>query len=51
LKRGRSEGVTVLSYKTLFFELTGAVSGGPHAERTIAAFGEFPDDLPEEAVT
>jgi len=51
LKRLRSEGVTVLSYKTLFFELTGAVSGGPHAERTIAAFGESPDDLPEEAVT
>ena len=51
LKRLRSEGVTVLSYKTLFFELTGAVSGGPHAERTIAAFGKFPDDLPEEAVT
>jgi nicotinamidase-related amidase len=51
LKRLRSEGVTVLSYKTLFFELTQAVSGGSHAERMIAAFGEFPDDLPEEAVS
>ena len=50
LVRLRSEGVTILSYKTLFFELTEAVTGGPHAEKTIAAFGEFPDDLPEEAV-
>jgi nicotinamidase-related amidase len=50
LMRLRSEGVTILSYKTLFFELTGAVRGGPHAEKLIAAFGEFPDDLPEEAV-
>jgi hypothetical protein len=47
--RLRSEGVTILSYKTLFFELTEAVTGGPHAEKMIAAFGEFPDDLPEEA--
>jgi nicotinamidase-related amidase len=50
LMRMRSEGVTMLSYKTLFFELTETVSGGPHAEKTIATFGEFPDDLPEEAV-
>jgi len=49
LMRLRSEGAIILSYKTLFFELTEAVTGGPHAERTIAAFGEFPDDLPEEA--
>jgi nicotinamidase-related amidase len=45
-----SEGVTILSYKTLFFELTQAVTGGPRAEKLIAAFGKFPDDLPEEAV-
>jgi nicotinamidase-related amidase len=51
LKRLRTEGVTVLSYKTLFFELTQAVSGGSHAETMIAAFGGFPDDLPEEAVS
>jgi isochorismate hydrolase len=50
LMRMRSEGVIMLSYKTLFFELTEAVTGGPHAEKTIATFGEFPDDLPEEAV-
>ena len=51
LVRLRSAGVTMLSYKTLYFELIEAVPGGPHAEKTIATFGEFPDDLPEEAVS
>ena len=51
LARLRSEGVTILSYKTLYFELIEAVPGGPHAEKMLAAFGEFPDDLPEEAVS
>jgi hypothetical protein len=27
------------------------VPGGPHAEKMLATFGEFPDDLPEEAVS
>ena len=43
--------MTILSYKTLFFELIEAVAGGPHAEKMVAAFGEFPDDLPEEAAS
>jgi isochorismate hydrolase len=47
--RLKREGVVFLSYKTLFFELVEAVEGGPQAEKMIAAFGEFPDDLPEEA--
>jgi len=51
LARLKSEGVTMLSYKTLYFELIEAVAGGPHAEKMLAAFGEFPDDLPEEAVS
>jgi Isochorismatase family len=51
LARLRSEGVIILSYKTLFFELIEAVSGGPHAEQMIATFGEFPDDLPEQAAS
>ena len=50
LVRLRSEGVTILSYKTLYFELIEAVAGGPHAEKMLASFGEFPDDLPEQAV-
>ena len=49
--RLRSAGVTILSYKTLYFELIEAVGGGPHAEKMLASFGEFPDDLPEEAAT
>lgn len=48
--RLRSEGVTVLSYKTLYFELIEAVGEAPHREKTIAAFGEFPGDLPEAGV-
>jgi hypothetical protein len=48
--RLRSEGVTFLSYKTLYFELIEAVSGGPHAEKMLASFGEFPEDIPENAV-
>ena len=48
--RLRSEGVTFLSYKTLFFELIEAVAESPHADRIVAKFGEFPDDLSEEAV-
>ena len=51
LTRLGSEGVTILSYKTLFFELIEAVAGGPHAEKMVAAFGEFPNDLPEQAVS
>ena len=51
LVRLRSEGVIILSYKTLFFELVEAVAGAPHAEKMVAAFGEFPSDLPEEAVS
>ncbi len=49
LARLRSEGVIILSYKTLYFELIEAVGEAPHADRMIAAFGEFPDDLPEAA--
>ena len=51
LARLRSAGVTILSYKTLYFELIEAVGSGPHAEKMVATFGEFPDDLPEQAVS
>jgi hypothetical protein len=49
--RLKAQGVTFLSYKTLFFEMIEAVDGGPHTEKMISAFGEFPGDLPEEAVS
>ena len=51
LMRLRSEGVIILSYKTLYFELIEAVGGGAHTEKMVATFGQFPDDLPEEAVS
>jgi len=51
LARLKSEGVVILSYKTLYFELIEAVGEGAHAEKMVATFGEFPDDLPENALS
>jgi isochorismate hydrolase len=48
--RMETEGAVFLTYKTLFYELVEAVGGGPHAQKLLAAFGEFPDDLPDCAV-
>ncbi len=45
--RLRAEGVVFLSYKTLYFELIEAVDGGGHGEKMVAAYGEFPNDVPE----
>lgn len=42
-------GVTMLTYKTLYFELVEAVEGVPAMEKRFAALGPFPD-LPEAAV-
>jgi isochorismatase family protein len=50
IERLKAAGVTFVSYKTLFFELIEAVAESPHADRMITQFGEFPDDLPEDAV-
>jgi nicotinamidase-related amidase len=49
LARMQAEGAVLLSYKTLYYELIQAVGGGPHAEAIQAAFGPFPDDLPDQA--
>ena len=49
VERLKVAGVTFVSYKTLFFELTEAVAGGPHADTMIARLGAFPDDIPEDA--
>ena len=49
VERLKSAGVVFVSYKTLFFELTEAVTDGPHADKMIARLGAFPDDLPEDA--
>jgi nicotinamidase-related amidase len=47
IARMRVEGAVFISYKTLFYELVEAVEGGRHAEKMIATYGPFPDDLPD----
>ncbi len=47
IARMRAEGAVLLTYKTLFYELIEAVEGGRHADRMIATYGPFPDDLPD----
>jgi nicotinamidase-related amidase len=49
VKRMQAEGAILLTYKSLYYELVEAVDGGPHGERMLAAFGEFPEDLPDRA--
>jgi nicotinamidase-related amidase len=50
IARLRDAGAVLLTYKTLYYELIQAVGGGRHADAMIAAFGPFPDDLPDQAV-
>jgi nicotinamidase-related amidase len=50
LARMHAAGAVFLTYKTLYYELIAAVGGGRHAEAMVAAFGPFPDDLPDRAV-
>jgi nicotinamidase-related amidase len=50
LARMSAAGVVFLSYKTLYYELLQTVGGSRHADAMIAAFGPFPDDLPDQAV-
>ena len=50
LARMNSAGAVFLTYKTLYYELIQSVGGSPHAEAMVAAFGPFPDDLPDQAV-
>jgi nicotinamidase-related amidase len=49
MARMKAEGAVFLTYKSLYYELTKAVGGGPHAEKVYATFGPFPDDLPDSA--
>jgi len=50
LARMQAEGVVVVSYKTLFYELLEAVESFRRAEKMLAAYGPFPDDLPDTAL-
>ena len=47
----RAEGAVLLTYKSLYYELIAAVEGGRHATKMLAAFGPFPDDLPDCAIS
>ena len=47
IDRMKAEGAIFLTYKTLFYELIEAVDGGHHAEKMTAAYGPFPDDIPD----
>jgi isochorismate hydrolase len=49
IARLRDAGAVLLTYKTLYYELIQAVGGSRHADAMIAAFGPFPDDLPDQA--
>jgi len=49
IARMKAEGAVFISYKTLFYEMIAAVEGGRHAEKMIATYGPFPDDLPDSA--
>jgi nicotinamidase-related amidase len=49
LARMNAAGAVFLTYKTLYYELIQSVGGSPHAEAMVAAFGPFPDDLPDQA--
>ena len=46
IARMQAEGAVFLTYKTLYYELIEAVDGGRHG----AAFGPFPDDLPDHVL-
>jgi len=48
IARMRAEGAVFLTYKTLYYELIGAVDGGRHGDAVEKAYGPFPDDLPDQ---
>ena len=50
LARMQAAGAVLLTYKTLYYELIEAMGGSRHAEAMEAAFGPFPEDLPDRAV-
>jgi nicotinamidase-related amidase len=50
LARMQAEGAVFLTYKTLYYELIQTVGGSRHADAMVAAFGPFPEDLPDQAV-
>ena len=50
LARMAAEGAVLVTYKSLYYELLGAVGDSDHAQKLIETFGPFPDDLPDCAL-
>jgi Isochorismatase family len=50
IARMEAAGAVFLTYKTLFYELVERVEDSRRAEKTLAAFGPFPEDLPDTAI-
>jgi hypothetical protein len=50
IARMKAAGVVFSTYKSLYYELIEAVDGGRHTEKSLEAFGPFPEDLPHSAV-
>jgi nicotinamidase-related amidase len=48
--RMQQEGAILLSYKTLYYELSQAVEGGRHRSEMELQFGPLPDNLPDFSV-
>lgn len=49
IARMQAAGATLLSYKSLYYELVEAVDGGLHWQQRLKDYGPFPDDLPDTA--
>jgi nicotinamidase-related amidase len=49
IARMQAAGAVFLTYKSLYYELIEAVDGGRHGAAMRAAFGPFPEDLPDRA--
>jgi nicotinamidase-related amidase len=50
IARLKAAGAVFLTYKSLYYELIEAVDASQHSEKLLAAFGVFPDNLPDCAV-
>jgi nicotinamidase-related amidase len=50
IARMKAEGAIFLTYKSLYYELVGAVEGSRHTEKILERFGPLPADLPDSAL-
>jgi len=50
MARMQAEGVVLLSYKTLFYELLESVDSSRYTEKIFRDHGPMPDDIPDNAI-